>query len=65
MPTIVGILAFMSKTNFSLSGVEHEKCFITFWPSVRCTWIEEKLKICEVNFFNLINSGEKSEHGKI
>ena len=29
MPTIVGILTFMSKKNFMLSCVEHEKCFIT------------------------------------
>ena len=25
MPTIVGILTFMSRINFMLSGVEHEK----------------------------------------
>ena len=29
MPTIVGILAFMSRINFLLSWVEHEKSFIT------------------------------------
>ena len=33
MPTIVGILAFMSMINFMLSIVEHEKCFITSRPS--------------------------------
>ena len=31
MPTIVGILTFMSRINFMLSWVEHEK-FITSWP---------------------------------
>ena len=29
MPTIVGILTFMSRKNFKLSGVEPEKSFIT------------------------------------
>ena len=29
MPTIVGILTYMSRKNFMLSGVEHEKSFIT------------------------------------
>ena len=29
MPTIVGILTFMSRTNFMLSQVEHGKSFIT------------------------------------
>ena len=32
MPTIVGILTFMSRKNFMLSWVEHEKCFITSGP---------------------------------
>ena len=32
MPTIVGILTFMSKKNFVLSWVEHEKSFITSGP---------------------------------
>ena len=32
MPTIVGILTFMSKINFVLSCVEHEKSFITSRP---------------------------------
>ena len=30
MPTIVGILTFMSRINFVLSWVEHEKSFITW-----------------------------------
>ena len=30
MPTIVGILTFMSMINFMLSSVEHEKSFTTF-----------------------------------
>ena len=29
MPTIVGILTFMSRKNFMLNSVEHEKSFIT------------------------------------
>ena len=32
MPTIVGILTLMSRINFVLSGVEHEKSFITSEP---------------------------------
>ena len=32
MPTIVGILAFMSRIKFLLSSVEHEKSFITSGP---------------------------------
>ena len=32
MPTIVGILTFMSRTNFMLSLVEHEKSIITSGP---------------------------------
>ena len=49
MPTIVGILTFMSRKNFMLNWVEHEKSFITsgpvftsglvleyYWMSFRC-----------------------------
>ena len=32
MPTVVGILTFMSRINFKLSLVEHEKSFITSGP---------------------------------
>ena len=32
MPTIVGILTFMSRKNFMVSWVEHEKSFITSGP---------------------------------
>ena len=32
MPTIVGILTFMSRINFVLSFVEHGKSFITSGP---------------------------------
>ena len=34
MPTIVGILTFMSRINFVLSWVEHEKSFITSGPAL-------------------------------
>ena len=34
MPTIVGILAFMSRINCVLSRVEHEKSFITSGPGL-------------------------------
>ena len=32
MPTIVGILTFMSRINFKFSGVEHEKSCLTSRP---------------------------------
>ena len=32
MPTIDGILTFMSRKNSMLNSVEHEKCFITSGP---------------------------------
>ena len=34
MPTVVGILTFMSRKNFMLNGVEHEKSFITSGPDL-------------------------------
>ena len=34
MPTIVGILTFMSRKNFMLSWIEHEKSFITSRPNL-------------------------------
>ena len=34
MPTIVGILTFMSRKKFMLSGVEHEIIFITSGPDL-------------------------------
>ena len=34
MPTIVGILTLMSRKNFMLTCVEHEKSFITSGPGV-------------------------------
>ena len=34
MPTIVGILTIMSRKNFMLSCVEHEKSFITSGPDL-------------------------------
>ena len=46
MPTIVGILTFMSGKNFMLSWVEHEKSFITSGPDL---W-----KI-QVEFYFLLN----------
>ena len=35
MQTIVGILTFMSRINFVLSSVEHEKSSITSWPGIQ------------------------------
>ena len=45
MPTVVGILTFMSKKNFMLSRVEHESFFVTSglvyglrWGCTLCLW---------------------------
>ena len=35
MPTIVGILTFMSRKNFMLNSIEHEKSFITSGPGLQ------------------------------
>ena len=43
MPTIVGILTFMSRKNFMLNSVEHEKSFITSGPD--CVDVEADLRI--------------------
>ena len=43
MPTIVGILTFMSRKNFMLSLVEHEKSFITSGPGLA---VEHSLYAC-------------------
>ena len=43
MPTIVGILTFISRINFVLSRVEHEKSFITLGP--------ESVKKCLMQHF--------------
>ena len=40
MPTIVGILTFMSRINFVLSWVEYEKSFITLRPAALQVVIE-------------------------
>ena len=37
MPTIVGILTFMSRKNFMLSQVEHKKSFTTSGPGCCCS----------------------------
>ena len=34
MPTTVGILTYMSRINFVLSLVGHDKCFITSGPEL-------------------------------
>ena len=39
MPTIVGILTSMSRINFVLSWVEHEKSFITSGPGKGWCWL--------------------------
>ena len=43
MPTIVGILAFISRINSMLSRVEHEKSFIISMPGWSIVYIEINL----------------------
>ena len=46
MPTIVGILSFMSRINFMLSSVEYEKSFITSGTSGPCWHAGKSFTIC-------------------
>ena len=50
MPTIVGILTFLSRKNFMLNCVEHEKSFITSGPAfdISNTDISEYLLISHI-----------------
>ena len=52
MPTIVGILTFMSRKNFMLSWVEHEKSFITSGPGRRYTPSSSVIKYCSSGVAN-------------
>ena len=65
MPTIVGILTFMSIMNLMLSRVEHEKCFITSGPGpiyssqrflFTCTWTNIFLVLGQVQSLPFIHT---------
>ena len=43
MPTIVGILTFMSRINFVLSWVEYEKSFITSGPDLDLQFFQKAI----------------------
>ena len=47
MPTIIGILTFMSRKNFMFNSVEHEKSFITsgpgFYKQRKDGWLDDLL----------------------
>ena len=58
MPTIVGILTFMSRINFDLSWVEHDKSFITPGPGF---WLRQFLIISYLLLFCLGNSISQKE----
>ena len=45
MPTTVGILTCMSRINFVLSCVEHEKSFMTSGPGL--IWIQSVCRDCQ------------------
>ena len=54
MPTIVGILTFMSRINFMLSSVEHEKSFITLGPGIKpvaysSVTVDERVHVTEMD----------------
>ena len=52
MPTIVGILTFMSRKNFMLCRVEHEKSFITSGPVDESVTCMRSSKMCEISKAN-------------
>ena len=57
MPTIVGILTFMSRINFVLSWVEHEKGFITLgpdWQTYLCMYTKIWKKILLFNYYLIL-----------
>ena len=54
MPTIVGILIFMSRINLMLSWVEHEKSFITSGP-VLLVSLTVKVKVPPIIIYFLLN----------
>ena len=43
MPTIVGILTFMSRMNFMVSTVEYGKSFITSGPDSNIVFLKENI----------------------
>ena len=55
MPTIVGILTFMSRKNFMLNSVEHEKSFITSGPGPGCSKLTTSLVNVSLKFQMLIS----------
>ena len=50
LPTIVGILTFMSRINIVLSPVEHEKSFITSRPVFNNQYFNIKSKIFSMEY---------------
>ena len=55
MPTIVGILTLMSRINFVLSWVEHEKSFITSSQfSLHWVWLFKTISLLAVTFSHLL-----------
>ena len=54
MPTIVGILTFMSWISFMLSWVDYEKSFITSGPSPVWTFIEDVCAYIYIYIYTMI-----------
>ena len=54
MPTIVGILTFMSRINFLLSCVEHGKSFITSAPGLQEYVISKKIALNIICWFETV-----------
>ena len=62
MPTIVGILTFMSRINFVLSRVEHEKEFTTSRPGLSTIQLETPVSAKKVlDQANCIMVAEKKD----
>ena len=54
MPTIVGILTFMSRKIFMLSLVEHKNSFITSGPGFRSPRLQSQQRFTAVDIFDRI-----------
>ena len=61
MPTIVGILTFMSWISFMLSWVEYEKSFITSGPRPVWTFIEDVCAYTMIRLTKILCAGPNYE----
>ena len=60
MPTVVGIFIFITRENFMLSSVEHEKSFITSGPGKK---VESCLELWTTHGKKFYNLGARKKCG--